>query len=127
MTGRQNNKRNQRHSEYESFQWQIVSAKIKIRDGFKCQVCGSNDKLEVHHKFYFPDRKIWDYDSDTLITLCRNCHDAEHIAIDYINKLGIDISGNILLGMSARDVWKKMKKKENVIALSRQQIILSFN
>lgn len=35
-------------------------------------------RLNVHHKVYFRNRDIWDYQDDQLITLCENCHHYIH-------------------------------------------------
>jgi mannose-6-phosphate isomerase-like protein (cupin superfamily) len=47
---------------------------IKTRDGNKCQLCGSDDKLHVHHIDY-NKANINEYN---LITLCQKCHNATH-------------------------------------------------
>ena len=48
----------------------------KIRDGYRCQICGSTVKTEGHH--------IIDYQyggrgaSDNIVTLCHSCHQKVH-------------------------------------------------
>ncbi|MBT2748583.1 MULTISPECIES: hypothetical protein [unclassified Lysobacter] len=34
--------------------------------------------LHVHHKFYLPGRKPWQYSHDTCETICAGCHAQEH-------------------------------------------------
>ncbi len=34
--------------------------------------------LHVHHKTYYPNRDLWDYDDDDLVTLCEYCHNEIH-------------------------------------------------
>jgi len=66
-------------SYYNSWQWQHLR-KLKIEwGGYKCERCGSNKELQVHHKHYksFGDEMPWD-----LIVLCPQCHNDEH----YIGK-----------------------------------------
>ncbi len=50
-----------------------------IRDGFKCQLCNSDNNLTVHHKdgkgCNLP-LKERNNDLNNLITLCKNCHDS---------------------------------------------------
>ena len=42
------------------------------RDGWRCQVCGSMKRLQVHHlKFR---SQAGDDDEQNLITLCTQCH-----------------------------------------------------
>lgn len=35
--------------------------------------------LDVHHKLYIVNRKAWEYEDDNLISLCRACHEKEHV------------------------------------------------
>ncbi|WP_165157407.1 HNH endonuclease [Parabacteroides sp. ZJ-118] len=35
--------------------------------------------LDVHHKAYIVNRKAWEYEDDNLMTLCRACHEKEHL------------------------------------------------
>lgn len=35
-------------------------------------------RLNVHHKIYYKNRKLWDYEDDCLITLCEDCHHYVH-------------------------------------------------
>ncbi|MDX1830140.1 MAG: hypothetical protein R3342_11400 [Lutibacter sp.] len=34
--------------------------------------------LNIHHKYYIIGKKAWEYDNDSLITLCEKCHQKEH-------------------------------------------------
>lgn len=65
--------------QYEHPLWESLSTKIKCRDGYTCQICkkdfrGFPRRLEVHHIFRVKGLHLWDYDDDSLITLCINCH-----------------------------------------------------
>ena len=54
--------------------WQILRAKVLLRDGGRCARCGLT-AVNVHHLTY--DR--WQReDLRDLISLCETCHDAEH-------------------------------------------------
>lgn len=55
-------------------EWKLKRLEIIERDNNECQVCMSNDKLEVHHKKYLPNIKAWEYENKYLITLCKSCH-----------------------------------------------------
>jgi len=46
------------------------------RDGWRCQVCGSKQNLQVHHK-QLRSQQGPDNDSN-LITLCVDCHEGLH-------------------------------------------------
>jgi len=54
------------------------------RDDFKCQICLSGEKtLHVHHMYYESGLKPWEYEGSSLITVCEDCHDKDHAAIEY--------------------------------------------
>jgi len=62
-------------SEYEDIRWKIRRNDILKRDGFECKKCGEKSKpLNIHHKYYIKDKKVWEYDNDALITWCKDCH-----------------------------------------------------
>jgi len=46
------------------------------RDGWKCQVCGSRQNLQVHHQQLRSQQG--DDDDSNLITLCADCHEEIH-------------------------------------------------
>ena len=54
--------------------WRSKRLQILKRDGFKCTVCGSLDKLTVHHTYYRTGKRPWQYPNDALLTLCDKCH-----------------------------------------------------
>lgn len=63
----------------KSLKWQKKSLEILERDNFECTNCGDKEKqLHVHHGYYGKNKKAWEYDSDTLTTLCEDCHKNEH-------------------------------------------------
>lgn len=53
-----------------------------MRDGHRCRLCGSTVNLEVHHLTYYVNgRSIVGHEAehmDKLITLCGECHAAQH-------------------------------------------------
>jgi hypothetical protein len=55
--------------------WQKRRLEILERDGWACQVCGDKEHtLHVHHKVYEQGKDPWDYDGESLVTLCDFCH-----------------------------------------------------
>lgn len=62
----------------KSPEWIKKRCKIMKRDNFKCQSCGSKNKLQVHHKKYIKGKMPWEIQDKYLITLCENCHNKEH-------------------------------------------------
>lgn len=58
--------------------WQKKRLEIMERDGFVCQICASKtNTLTVHHLYYEKGRMPWDYQDESLVTLCVDCHQAE--------------------------------------------------
>ncbi len=55
-------------------------------------------RLNVHHKIYYRNRNLWDYDDDCLVTLCEDCHHYIHslnnICIPIVEELS---DGNTIL------------------------------
>lgn len=59
--------------------WQKKRLEIMQRDEFTCQHCGSStEQLHVHHRYYDESLNPWEYENESLITLCENCHKREH-------------------------------------------------
>lgn len=63
----------------KSPKWQKKRLEVLERDNFTCCFCGSTEKmLHVHHLYYEDGKKIWEYPTKALITLCEDCHKREH-------------------------------------------------
>jgi hypothetical protein len=54
--------------------WQTLSKELKEKKG-KCQICSSQEKLEVHHNNY---KYLFLETEDDLTVLCRKCHSKFH-------------------------------------------------
>jgi len=48
------------------------------KDGHKCQVCGSEEYLEVHHRATWAEAPDLRLHPDNGIVLCVDCHAAQH-------------------------------------------------
>lgn len=64
-------------------EWKSKRGYILKRDNYKCQWCGKQEQLQVHHKYYskYPNNvkvQPWNYPNDALITLCDECHQKAH-------------------------------------------------
>ena len=58
--------------------WQKKRLEIMQRDNFTCQHCGRTDRsLQVHHSYYLMNNNPWEYNDESLITLCDKCHEDE--------------------------------------------------
>jgi 5-methylcytosine-specific restriction endonuclease McrA len=56
---------------YKELHFQVLR-----RDGWRCQVCGSRENLEVHHKEL--RSHLGSDTEENLITVCNSCHSAIH-------------------------------------------------
>lgn len=64
------------YKEYlQSDAWKAKRKAVLIRDQLRCQLCGHEKNLHVHHVTY--DR-IYNEDLEDLITLCSDCHGGLH-------------------------------------------------
>jgi 5-methylcytosine-specific restriction endonuclease McrA len=60
----------------DSEKYENLRQRVLLRDGWRCQFCGSMSHLEVHHKQF---RSHSGHDSEeNLITLCTQCHTDLH-------------------------------------------------
>jgi hypothetical protein len=64
--------------------WQQLRLRVFDRDGWKCRACKKENKtLNAHHVQYHPFAEgPWDYDIESIITLCSDCHVDEHSDLD---------------------------------------------
>ncbi|UYO61846.1 HNH endonuclease [Acetobacterium wieringae] len=72
-TGKAENARKRNTYKYRKWRDSVLK-----RDGHKCQKCGSEDKLNVHHIKQFSLYKELRHDSENAITLCEKCHKKIH-------------------------------------------------
>ncbi len=59
-------------------EWQRKRLEIMERDNFKCRVCSKVDNLLVHHLHYESGLRPWEYDNESMVTLCDSCHTKIH-------------------------------------------------
>ena len=57
-----------------TLEWQNKRQAILKRDNFCCTNCGKKIFLQVHHTYYILNAKPWEYDDNSLVTLCLDCH-----------------------------------------------------
>ncbi|MEG0725980.1 MAG: HNH endonuclease, partial [Mucinivorans sp.] len=62
--------------------WEEVKRAIRMRDNYRCTVCGREGGYEVHHLTYYVNKQsIVGHELDhleCLTLLCRNCHAKAH-------------------------------------------------
>ena len=60
----------------KSPQWQKKRLEILKRDMFSCNICNDDkSQLHVHHLYYKPNTLIWEYEDESLQTVCDSCHE----------------------------------------------------
>lgn len=57
--------------------WKAVTAAVKKRAGWKCQICNSQHDLQTHHRTYENRGHEMEH-LDDLICMCRRCHGIFH-------------------------------------------------
>ncbi len=66
--------------------WLNKRKRILARDKNQCTVCHSKRRLQVHHTYYYKKQvNPWCYPDESLLTLCKDCHQDwhEHSEIEY--------------------------------------------
>lgn len=58
-----------------SKKWRSTRKMMLIIAEYKCQHCGSEENLEIHHKHY---KTLFKEKYKDLIVLCRTCHEKQH-------------------------------------------------
>jgi hypothetical protein len=68
--------------------WQKLRLRCLELSGWKCSLCGAEDKqLHVHHRVYIKGKKPWEYEESQLHVLCEKHHSIEHFAKDLFNEV----------------------------------------
>jgi hypothetical protein len=60
--------------------WKTQRRAARERDGYQCVLCGSTDRIQVHH--IIPFRYSQSHDLTNLVTLCRSCHSREELKVN---------------------------------------------
>jgi hypothetical protein len=59
--------------------WKICAYRARKKSGFRCAMCGSNEKLNVHHSTYdFHGREHTKDGLKSLTCVCQSCHAKHH-------------------------------------------------
>lgn len=91
--------------------WQAKRLRVLEAKGFECEECEAREKtLHVHHGYYRSAADPWDYEDDTLHSLCESCHAlAEEARLELLRNVGRLKIGDIwelvgfLIGRRIRD------------------------
>ena len=67
---------------YRTKEWKFFRAELLRLEEGRCARCDGDRAegviLHVHHKFYVPGRKPWEYQYEDCELLCQSCHAQEH-------------------------------------------------
>lgn len=92
--------------------WKEKSKLVKERAGWKCQDCGSIDRIETHHCYYTVMREgnePWEYPLSALRCLCRSCHEdrskIESRMRAYLAKLTTNQIDSLKEGLNTAFYW----------------------
>ncbi len=91
-----------------SYGWRIRKSKVlELRD-FKCELCGKEKDLKVHHMAYGNIEKEEDYE---LSVLCKSCHTTSHFLTKNKISLPSPSVNRQILSMRLDVRSKKTKRK----------------
>lgn len=66
------------HDFLETPYWKAIAEKVKYKANFRCQICNSNERLNVHHRSYKNHGDELHHMGD-LICICKDCHEKHHL------------------------------------------------
>lgn len=98
--------------------WQQLRLRVFERDGWKCRNCDTESKtLHAHHAAYHPNSDgPWDYDPETIVTLCHECHEIEHAELKAMQ-------ANLLLAVAKRGFWSSFSLDMLTLAIERGEVL----
>lgn len=112
--------------------WQKKRLEVMQRDQFQCQCCGdSENTLNVHHTQYIYGKNVWDYDINTLITFCSDCHERVtqskkniklRIDIDFVHPEYLEELDEILEVMECFNPYDLMTVKKHIIKYNEDRV-----
>lgn len=85
---------------------------VMKRDGFKCAICGSIEKLCVHHIDGCDEQKPENNADNKMVTLCRTCHSQTHAGAKIPDDLLDSIDYSNVTDSCNADVTKCNTEKE---------------
>lgn len=110
--------------------WREIRDRVLTRDKHRCQVCGigaigfrgENVILNVHHRCYHPNKEPWEYEIQSLITVCETCHepgDAPNLNKIINNMEKIRAMGEKITKISQQEETLKANRKKCLIKIAR--------
>jgi len=95
--------------------WNELKKAALARADYRCQVCNSDNSLNIHHRKY--PRVLGKEPVSDLVVLCRNCHELFHSKKRIVQKARIIATGMITPGRSKYHHWIKSTDPAKLRAL----------
>jgi hypothetical protein len=90
-------------------EWRTRSIAVCTSRGSKCEVCGSKEKIQVHHRSY---ERMGQETEEDLEVVCKSCHELIHWAANqYPEQYAID-TASALLRASREDLAAEKQRQE---------------
>lgn len=70
--------RNEYRMMLSDYRWKNFRERVFNYHKKQCKCCNSDKGLQVHHLFYEKNKKPWEYDVETVVPLCADCHRKIH-------------------------------------------------
>lgn len=70
--------RPQYRAQLRTLKWKNFRTKMFAFLGKRCVICGTDKRLQLHHKWYIDGRAAWEYTSKDMAVMCRKDHIAYH-------------------------------------------------
>lgn len=64
--------------ELQDDRWIAFRNFVLTARGKRCEKCGSDKHIQIHHPYYIKGRAAWEYNCLDVIVLCSCCHEKEH-------------------------------------------------
>jgi len=66
------------YDQLEDHRWLAFRKFVFAVRGRKCEICGCDKTLQIHHPQYIRGKKAWEYSCNEVIVVCRECHSKIH-------------------------------------------------
>jgi hypothetical protein len=114
-------------------EWAKIREKTHQRNGYKCEICGSNAKLNCHEEWHFKDSIVVQHLAG-MRTLCDMCHRVTHfarakqISAKRDRDIEVLIAHFMKVNKCDRDTFLQHEKESNALFERRSKIewLISF-
>jgi hypothetical protein len=110
----QKTRKEEYHEYLKTDTWFEKKQRVLKRDSYRCRLCNSPNRLNVHHRCY--PEVFGEEQDDDLLTLCKNCHEKFH-EVQHLSKTPEKKKRNKM----SKTQRRKLKNKKKLMALILQQ------